>query len=91
MNENEKVFEVVFFSGDKTKPEFDTYFKDMPWPSMPWQDPKISKASSEIKVKGVPQLVVMTKDGQLLCKNAVNLIKENGPVIIEEWMQNESP
>ena len=36
MNESKKVFEVVYFSGDKTKQEFDQYFAEMPWPSMPW-------------------------------------------------------
>ena len=34
-NEDEKVIEVVFFSGDKTQEEFDSYFGEMPWVALP--------------------------------------------------------
>ena len=34
-NENGKKMEVVFFSGDQTKEQFDVYFAEMPWLSLP--------------------------------------------------------
>ena len=38
INENGKVLEVVFISGDKTQEEFDKYYKDMPWLALPKGD-----------------------------------------------------
>jgi len=35
LNEDEKVFEVVFFSGDKSQEQFDEYYSEMPWLALP--------------------------------------------------------
>ena len=35
VNEDEKVLEIIFFSGDKTQEEFDEYFAEMPWLALP--------------------------------------------------------
>ena len=34
-NEDEKQIEIIFFSGDKSDEEFNTYFGDMPWLALP--------------------------------------------------------
>ena len=44
MNETEKTFEVVFFSGDKKEEVFQDYFADMPWPALPFKDSRLKKA-----------------------------------------------
>ena len=34
-NEDEKKFEIIFFSGDKSEEEFNNYFGEMPWLALP--------------------------------------------------------
>ena len=43
--------------------------------------------AKEFKVRGVPRLIVMKADGEVLNDNAVNTVTEMGPVIIEEWFE----
>ena len=87
MNEDEKRFEVVFFSGDSSQHQFDEYYEEMPWPAMPWKDPRLKVVAKEFKVKGLPQLIVLKRDGTLISSNAVQKITEEGPEAIEEWLK----
>lgn len=54
LNEDEKQFEVVFFSGDSNNDHYVEYYAEMPWPAMPWKDPRIKSVAKEFKVKGLP-------------------------------------
>ena len=87
MNEDERKFEVVFFSGDSTKEHFDEYYEEMPWPAMPWKDPRLKIVAKEFRVKGLPQLIVLKRDGTLISNNAVQKITEEGPEAIEELLK----
>jgi nucleoredoxin len=87
MNEDEKRFEVVFFSGDGSKENFDKYYEEMPWPAIPWKDRRIKVVAKEFKVKGLPQLIVLKRDGTLINNNAVQKITDEGPEAIEEWLK----
>jgi len=53
-NEDEKQFEVIFFSGDSNENHYDEYYAEMPWPALPWKDPRIKIVAKEFKVKGLP-------------------------------------
>lgn len=35
LNEDEKVIEIIYFSGDKTEEQFNEYFSEMPWLALP--------------------------------------------------------
>lgn len=59
----------------------------MPWPALPWKDPKIKQVAKEFKVKGLPQLIVMKRDGALLSANAVEKLTKEGPMAIEAWLK----
>lgn len=85
-NEDEKKFEVVFFSGDGKEDHYKEYYAEMPWPALPWKDPKIKQVAKEFKVKGLPQLIVMKRDGFVLHNNAVEKLTKEGPVAIEEFI-----
>lgn len=41
VNYDEKVLEIIFFSGDKTQELFDEYFDEMPWLALPRTSQKI--------------------------------------------------
>ena len=86
-NENEKLFEVVFFSGDQEKNQYNGYFADMPWLALPFKDPRMKTAAKHFKIKGLPRLVVLNaKTGATVNDDAVDIVAEQGPVIIEQWL-----
>jgi hypothetical protein len=58
----------------------------MPWPAVPWKDPRIKIVAKEFKVKGLPQLIILKRDGTLLNGNAVDIIKKDGPQAIEGFL-----
>ena len=86
INEQAKVFEVIFFSGDKTPEQYKEYFAHMPWLSIPYKDPRVKAAATELKIAGVPKLFIYTRDGTLLTKDGVKEINENGPEYITELL-----
>lgn len=62
--------EIVFASSDKSESEFNTYYGEMPWLSLPFKDPRIEKLSSRFKVEGIPMLVLLDATGKVINKNA---------------------
>ena len=64
-----KDFEIVFVSADKNQEEFDAYFAKMPWLAVPFSDEKPrSELSQLFGVKGIPTLVILSKEGKLITK-----------------------
>jgi len=66
---------------------FDHYYAEMPWYSVPWKDQRIKVVAKEFKVKGLPQLIVLKPNGELICSNGVDLVTKKGPIQIEEWIE----
>ena len=58
-NENGKVIEVVFFSGDQDQSQYNEYFGEMPWLALPYKDPRMKPAAKHFTVRGLPRLVVL--------------------------------
>ena len=87
MNEDGKNFEVVFFSGDKQVEVFKSYYAEMPWPALPFKDPRLKKIVKHFNIKGLPRLIVFdAKTNRVLSDNAVEKVTAQGPVIIEQWL-----
>ena len=74
---NQKVMEVIFFSGDKTEQEFQEYYGEMPWLALPRTQKQIMmKNAKKFEVKGVPRLVMLNgKDGSILSKQCFEQVK----------------
>ena len=89
VNEDEKVMEVIFFSGDKTQEQFDEYYGEMPWLALPRHMKKIMMENAKrFKVKGVPRLVMLrVSDGEILSYQCYEEVKKQGPVAIEGFLQ----
>jgi nucleoredoxin len=62
-------FEVVFASSDRSKEQFDEYFGEMPWLAFPMGDARIGKASAKFKVAGIPTLVILDGEGNVITKD----------------------
>ena len=87
-NQSVTQFEVVFLSCDKTIENFNEYYSEMPWPSLPHNDARIKSIAKTFKIKGVPRLIVLNaKTGEVINDQAVEIITEQGPVIIDEWLE----
>ena len=87
-NENGKVLEVIFFSGDKTQEKFDKYFGEQPWLAVPRGHDLVKGLAQKYNVRGVPQLIMLNaKTGDVVSNgNCVNQIKQTGPVALEEML-----
>ena len=45
INESEKVWEVIFASGDKKQEDFTSYYGLMPWAAFSFQDPRVKEGA----------------------------------------------
>ena len=83
-NENDKVIEVVFLSGDQDQNLYNEYFGEMPWLALPFKDARMKPAAKQFNVRGLPRLVVLNaKTGAVINADAVSIVTEQGPVILE--------
>lgn len=65
-----KNFEIVFASSDRDQAAFDSYFSDMPWSALPFDQRGLKeKLSQKFGVQGIPTLVWIDENGVLLTKN----------------------
>jgi nucleoredoxin len=66
-----KGLEIVFVSSDKDDQEFQSYFASMPWSALPFADRARKTAlSTQFKVEGIPTLVLLDAEGQLITADA---------------------
>merc|ERR1711988_658254 len=62
-----KKFEIVFASSDRDQAAFDEYYGEQPWLSLPYSDRERKESlSKKFKVSGIPTLVIVDKDGNLI-------------------------
>ena len=92
VNEDEKVLEVVLFSGDKSQEEFDEYYAKMPWLALPRGNKKLMGANAKkFEVKGVPRLIMLrASDGKVLSKQCLEKVEKEGPLAIGEFLEDDS-
>ena len=90
INADEKVFEVIFVSGDKTQEEYDQYYAEMPWLALPRADKRIANIAKTFEVRGVPRLIVLKPDGTVINKSAVEKVSKEGPAAIDEFLEAAS-
>ena len=88
-NQDAKVMEVVFLSGDQDQNKYNEYFGEMPWLALPFKDARVKPAAKHFQVRGLPRLIVLNaKTGAPVNDNAVQIVTEQGPVILEEWLNS---
>lgn len=76
-----KSAEVVFLSCDHDEGGFQSYFKEMPWLAVPFDDDAREQLLAHIRVQGIPRLVVLDgKTGRIIVDNAVGR-----PLDVNNW------
>mmetsp|Transcript_15687 Transcript_15687/g.23043 ORF Transcript_15687/g.23043 Transcript_15687/m.23043 type:complete len:667 (-) Transcript_15687:103-2103(-) len=65
-----KDFEIIYMSSDKSPEEFASYREQQPWLAIPYDDEKRrQKIGMELGVTGLPTLVIVGEDGEVITKN----------------------
>lgn len=82
-------FPVIFASGDKDKESFAKYFASFAgpqWSAFPQGDKRITALKKKYGVKGIPWLVVLDKQGNLICNEADTVVPK-GPSVFNDWLK----
>ncbi|KAL3694129.1 hypothetical protein R1sor_007780 [Riccia sorocarpa] len=69
LKEQGKPFEIIFISSDRDEEAFTTYYSEMPWLALPYNDRNNNvntkqKLGEYFKVKGIPCLIILGPDGK---------------------------
>ena len=72
-----KNFEVIFVSLDKNENEFNEYFSKMSWKSLPFNNEQSEELSEFFGVQGIPTLILVDHEGNLLTKQGKETIEQN--------------
>jgi nucleoredoxin len=73
-----KGLEVVFVSSDRDDSAFQDYFKEMPWLAVPYSDrAKKDELSKKFKINGIPSLIILGADGQVITKDGRQALSED--------------
>jgi len=92
--------EIVFVSSDRTIPEFEGYYKKMPYlaiPSTPGSAQIKNSLAQQLNIQGIPMLIVLdAKTGDFITATAredvtkVGRDKEKGLALIAKWKEMEA-
>ena len=73
--DKKKSFEIVFVSSDRSEDEFKEYFEEMPWCALSFKERTLKNTLSELyDVEGIPTLVLLTGNGELISKDGRSAI-----------------
>jgi len=81
-------FPVIFASSDKDDKAFQEYFAEMKgdaWHAFPHADARIQELKKKYSVSGIPWLVVLDKQGNLIVNEADTDVPK-GTVAFKEWL-----
>jgi thiol-disulfide isomerase/thioredoxin len=83
-----KNFEIIFCSADHNETDFESYYKEMPFLAIPYDDDKRESFMGIFKVSGIPRLVVLSPSGRIIVENAAG---ENlSLATIDSWIEKGS-
>ena len=84
-NKDGKQIEIVFVSSDQNQASFEAYFGEMPWKAVPFGDERVGKLKSQFNVTGIPKLVVLGKDGNVVSENGRMDVANLGVGALKKW------
>jgi len=80
-------FPIVFGSSDRDAAAFDEYFGTMPWHAFPLKDARIEALKTKYSVSGIPWLVVLDAEGNLVMNEADTDVPQ-GPQAYHKWLKS---
>ncbi len=87
MTQQGKPFEIVFVSSDQSKSEMYNYMKEMemPWLALPFGDEHKEALSKKFGVRGIPKLVIIDSNGELITGNGRGDVSKSGAKAFDSW------
>lgn len=87
-DENQGIFEVVFFSSDNSESDKLKYMNDfhMNWPSAKLNGENAKDLDKKYQVNGIPTLIILSKSGQLITEEGRNKISNEK---VKEWAKEK--
>jgi len=83
-----KSVEVVFVSSDRSDEEYKSYLATMPWVSVPHSDTSsVNALKTHFKVSGIPTLIVLDKNGNIVDANARSTVTKNPTGAPDAWIK----
>ena len=73
-----KNVEIVFVSCDNSEDEFEEHFGAMPWPGIPFDDPRIADLEEDLDVESIPIVPLLRKNGTIAKDSVRQDIQKNG-------------
>lgn len=79
VNRDGKLLEIVYVSLDPTESQFRESFREMPWLGVSRRNPEIiEELRTKYEVQNIPQLVLVNPKGDILKRNCVDDVTQNG-------------
>ena len=70
-------FDIIFISADESDVEAENYFSDMPWKMLSFSaTEEIRNLNEKFEVDGIPTLVLIDENGNLISKDGTRLISQ---------------
>lgn len=88
VNKIEQQLQILFISGDESASDFDEFYKDMPWLTIPYEDETREDLGEGYKVSSVPCLILIDKDGKIKKDKAHVDLKNSNPKTSEEIFES---
>ena len=81
-------FEVVFVSSDKTPEDLMVYMKEShgEWLAVQHNTVLATQLKKKYEVTGIPTLVVVTRQGEVISRNGRSEVMEMGPQVFQKWI-----
>eukprot|EP00995_Heteronema_vittatum_P009450 NODE_4781_length_553_cov_82.509921_g3494_i0.p1 GENE.NODE_4781_length_553_cov_82.509921_g3494_i0~~NODE_4781_length_553_cov_82.509921_g3494_i0.p1 ORF type:complete len:140 (+),score=28.59 NODE_4781_length_553_cov_82.509921_g3494_i0:43-420(+) len=67
-------FEIIFVTSDRDEASFKEYFASMPFLALPFGDQSIPTLKKQFNITGIPALVIVDGDGNLITKDGRNIV-----------------
>lgn len=85
--EEGKAFELVFVSADRSADSMKKYMNDyeMPWLAFPFDAEQRETLPREHRVRGIPTLVILDEEGNVITRTGVNEIYAKGADAFDAW------
>lgn len=90
MTKKGEPFEIVFVSSDHSESDMYSYMEEMemPWLALPFGDSHKKKRKAllqKFKVEGIPRLVIVDAEGNLITKDGKGDVSSLGASAFKKW------
>lgn len=89
-DKNNQDFEVVFVSSDRNPDAQMNYMEEtnMKWYTLEHRSQEANKLSQKFGISGIPALIIVSPDGEIITKNGRGEVSSNPSQAIKKWKQS---